>query len=493
MLQALLSKLSKKLGEGSFFGNMLALMSASVISQAISLAASFVTAKLYTPAEMGIYSNYTSILAVITVVVCLQYDRAVILPDSDRDARQVLGLCIVSCVGAGALCAMIFLPLHGRIAAGMNAPELGPWLRLMPVSVLLAGGLSILQFWNSRQKTLHNVALSNAVQTACASGSQILLGLEPVHLFGGMILGNFAGRLVSALLLLRATLRRQTESLLSGVTWRGLREMAVRYREFLTAIPGGLCDQLCAALPSLGLTYFFGSTEAGYYGLGHRLLALPLSVIGGSVGQAFLPEAKAAYRANALKPLCLRTMNLLLRVGCTPFLLLALVAPALISFVFGAKWYTAGEYIKWLSMWLLLGFVYSPLSYIFPVVEQPQKYTVLNAANLAVRAAALLAGGMVQDAALAIAFCGVSGALMSVFNCAYVLRLVQVSLGEILACFARQLLHALLYAVPTLISLALIGQTILSAAVAVLSGCVFLLLEAKSILHSFQTIGRGDA
>lgn len=493
MLRTLLSKALKKLGENSFFGNMLALMGAGIISQAVSLAASLVTAKLYTPAEMGIYSNYASILAVISVVVCLQYNQAVILPGNDRDARQVLALCAAACLAVGALCTLIFLPFHEQIAARMNAPELGPWLCLMPVSVLLAGTLSILQFWNSRQKTLHNVALSNAVQSATASGSQILLGLEPFHLYGGMILGNFIGRLISAFLLLRNTIRIQTEALLSGVTCRGIWQMAVRYREFLAAIPGGLCDQLCLALPSLGLTYFFGSAEAGYYGLGHRLLTLPLSIIGNSVSQAFFPEARAAHHSNTLQPLCLRTMNLLLRIGCTPFLLLSLVAPALISFVFGAKWYTAGEYIKWLSMWLLLGFVYSPLSCIFSVVEQPEKYTVLNVINLVVRAIALLGGGMKGDPALTIAFCGVSGALVSIFNCAYVLRLVQIDLRDILACLVRQFLHALAYTVPTVISLLLIGQNMISAVIAILSGCVFLLLEAKPILRSLQTIGRNEA
>jgi O-antigen/teichoic acid export membrane protein len=493
MLKRFLSTISKRIGENSFFGNMLALMSANIIAQAISISASFVTAKLYSPAEMGIYSNYTSILTVLTVVICLHYDRAIILPDDDRDAQQLLGLCAASCLCISGVYALIFLPFHTWIAAQMNAPELGPWLQLMPLSTLLGGTLSILQYWNSRRKTLDNVALSNAVQTASGSGSQILLGLKPIHLHGGMIFGTFIGKLISAILLFRKTLSQEEEHLFSGVNIWGFREAAVRYRHFLSSIPGGLCDQLCSALPTLGLTYFFGSAEAGYYGLGHRLLALPLSIINTSVGQAFFPEAKAAYNAGTLKPLCLRTVNLLLHIGTVPFLLLALVAPALVSFVFGSKWYTAGEYIKWLSLWLLLGFVYSPLAHIFSVVEQPQKYTVLNTINLAVRAVALLLGGMIGDPALTIVFCGISGALVSIFNCAYVLRLVQISLREILTCIVRQFFHALLYTLPTLFSLAVIGQNMTSAVVAVLSGCVFLLIETRPILHSLQAIGKDEA
>lgn len=493
MLQTLLSKISNKLRENSFFGNMLALMGASIISQIISIAASLATAKLYSPAEMGIYSNYASILSIVSVSACLAYDRAIILPDDDTAARQVVALCMIACLGTSILCALVFYPFHSVISLRINAPELGPWLLLMPVSILLAGMSSILQCWNSRRKTLRNVALSNTVQTAASSTSQILLGLRPIHLYGGMIGGSFIGSLISIGLLLRNTLRQESKSLFSGVTIGGIRHAVVHYCKFLAAIPGGFCNQLCSTLPSLGLTFFFGSTETGYYSLGNRLLGLPLSIISNSVGQAFYPEARVARANGNLKPLCLRTMNLLLRIGCTPFFLLSLVAPALISFVFGAKWYTAGEYIKWLSMWLLLGFVYSPLACIFSLMEQPQKFALLNAINLAVRAIALLTGGMMGDSTLAIALCGISGALVSIFNCAYVLRLVGVSLREILSCIVSQIFHALLYTVPTLLSLMITGQNMISAVVAILSGCVFLLLETKPILQSFQSIEKNES
>lgn len=490
MLFSLICKLSKKLGESSFFGNILSLMSAAILSHIISIIASWVTAKLYTPAEMGIFSNYSSLLSIIGVIVCFQYEQAIVLPEDDREARQVFGICTLFCLGSAILCGFVCFPFGSHIAMRMNAPELGPWLRLMPLSVLLSGIYSSLQFWHSRRKTLGSVALSNTTQTAVTSGSQILAGLEPVHLHGGMIVGSFLGRLISVVLLTIKTLRQETTFLLSGVTLHGIRQMAIRYCRFLTAIPGSFCDQFCSALPSLGLTYFFGAAETGYYGLSHRLLGLPLSIINNSVSRAFYPEAKAAHTAGTLKPLCLHTTNLLLRTGCTPFFLLSLVGPALISFVFGAEWYTAGEYIKWLSIWLLLGFVYSPLSCIFSVMEQPQKYTVLNAINLAVRAVALLAGGAIGDPTMAIALCGISGALVSIFNCAYVLRLVQINLGEILACFLRQFFHAIPYTVPTIVSLALIGQNMISTVIAICSGCVFLLLEMKPILHALQTIGK---
>lgn len=492
MLRALFSKITKGLRENSFFGNILALMGASVLSQVISIAASFATARLYTPTEMGIYSNYTSILSVIAVVACLQYTEAIILPDGDRDARNVLGLCASMAAAVGVLCALVFLPFHGRIAAFMHAPELGPWLRLMPVSVLLSAALAILQIWNSRRKTLSNTALSNTVQTAASSGSQILMGLEPVHLGGGMILGNFIGRLISAALLLWKTLRQEKEPLFAGVDRRGMGAMAVRHRKFLAYIPGALCDNLGSALPNLTLTWFFGSAETGHYSLGYRLLALPLAIVGGSVGQAFMPEARDAARNGSLRPLCLRVMELLLRFACVPFFLLALVAPAMISFVFGAKWYVAGTYIKWMSPWLLFQFVYSAMTPIFTVLERQKTYTVFNILTLCVRFASLTAGGLLGDPVLSVAFCCISGMLVSMFKCAYILLLVRVRPVEILGCYARQIFHALLYAVPTLISLIVSGQNMISASVAILSGCVFLLLELRPILRSLRTIGKDE-
>lgn len=471
-------------------GNMLALASGSIISQAVTLVASIILAKLYTPDEMGIYTNYISILNVISVFVCLQYDRALILPDKKQDAQHVLRLCVSVAITISALCALILLPFHTWIASRMNSPALAPWLCLLPFSVLLSGVFSTFQFWNSRRKTLSNVALAHTTQTIVSSGSQIFLGLAPIHLYGGMILGNFIGHLFSTALLLKKTIREKSDFFPSGTNREGVRRVAIRYWKFFATIPGAFFDNMGASLPPLMLTYFFGDAASGFYSLGHRILALPLSVVGNSVSQAFLPEAKEAYRCGTLRFLCLRVMNLLLQVSCVPFLLLALVAPALISFIFGARWYAAGGYIKWMSAWLLIQFVYSSLSCIFTILERQQTYTVLNFFTLCIRFLSLVAGGIIlKNPLAAIALCSLSGAAVSGFKCAYILHLAGVHPGETFSCFVRQLLHALLYAIPTLISLALIGQNMFSAVVAILSGCVFLLLEMKPILHSLQTIG----
>ncbi|MDE6455814.1 MAG: oligosaccharide flippase family protein, partial [Dysosmobacter sp.] len=279
-------------------------------------------------------------------------------------------------------------------------------------------------------------------------------------------------------------------SFLTETSWKEVQSVAIRYWKFFATIPGAFFDNMCASLPPLLLTYFFGDAASGFYSLGHRILALPLSVVGNSVSQAFLPEAKEAHQRGTLRPLCLRTMSLLLQVSCVPFLLLALVAPALISFIFGSRWYVAGGYIKWMSAWLLIQFVYSSLSCIFTILERQQTYTVLNFFTLCIRFLSLVAGGIILKAPLAaIALCSLSGAAVSGFKCAYILHLAGVHPGETFSCFVQQLLHAILYAIPTLISLALIGQNMFSAVVAILSGCVFLLLEMKPILHSLQTIG----
>lgn len=168
-------------------------------------------------------------------------------------------------------------------------------------------------------------------------------------------------------------------------------------------------------------------------------------------------------------------------------------APSLISFISGAKWYTAAEYIKWMSIWLLIQFIYSVFSCIFIVLERQQTYTVLNLFTLIVRVSSLAIGGVLLKTPLsAIALCSVSGALVAAFKCAYILRLAEVKTVEIISCYVRQLLHTLPYAAPTLISLAVSGQNMFSAVIAILSGCVFLALESKPILRSLQTIGKNE-
>ena len=102
--------------------------------------------------------------------------------------------------------------------------------------------------------------------------------------------------------------------------------------------------------------------EAGFIFLAIKLLSAPLSMLGGSVAQVYLSEAPKRKENGELKVFTFSTIKNLFFVGFFPLLLVGLLSPYLIPYVFGADWERTGILISWMIPWFLLQFVVSPVS-----------------------------------------------------------------------------------------------------------------------------------
>ena len=81
-----------------------------------------------------------------------------------------------------------------------------------------------------------------------------------------------------------------------------------------------LLNSISVALPALLLAYFFNPIIVGYYALGHRVLAMPLGVIGGAVAQVFFPRATEAYNKGELDSLTISIFGELVSIGSFAFI-----------------------------------------------------------------------------------------------------------------------------------------------------------------------------
>ncbi len=51
--------------------------------------------RLYTPSDLGVLAVYTALLAIIGIGATLRYEFAYALPEEDRDAANLFGLCLI--------------------------------------------------------------------------------------------------------------------------------------------------------------------------------------------------------------------------------------------------------------------------------------------------------------------------------------------------------------------------------------------------------------
>lgn len=355
----------------SFWRNVLVVAGGTAIAQAITLAATLVITRLYSPAEYGAFGVYLAVILVATAFASLRFEFAVPLPAATSTAAALLVLALLAVAATSVLVGIVLLLFGDQLARLVNAEALNPYLWLLPLGVAGASTYQVLTYWAIRERRFRVIARTKVTQSLAMAVVQIgsgVAGAGPVGLVAGGVIGQTAG---CGRLMTGAVLRARQA--FRGLTRSALRAAASRYRRFpILSTPSGLLSHLGIYFPVILLSAFYGPRYAGLFALTQRAINVPLVLVGTSVAQTYMGEAAALLRERPSGMLSLfdSTAKRLFLVGLAPVAVAMLVAPEVFDLVFGARWREAGEFVQVLGPMLLLQFVSLGLSQTLNILER---------------------------------------------------------------------------------------------------------------------------
>lgn len=397
----------------SFAGDVLKLVSGTTFAQALTVLAAPILARLYAPEAFGILALFNSVTAILSVIVCLRYEFAIMLPESDEEAVNLLGVSVMFTI----LLSLVSLPLIGwgrePLARWLNAPQLADYLWLVPAALFLGGVFKALNYWNSRTRHFGRLSIARVISATATTGTQLGAGLAGYATGASLLIANVIGSLVSTLVLGTQIWRDDKNLFARAIHWREMFVGLGRYRKFpLFDTWAALLNSASWQLPAFLLSTFFSTTVVGYYALGFRILQTPMGLIGNSIGQVFFQRAAEAQSQGKLAPLVENALRRLVAIGLFPMLVLTVIGSDLYIVIFGLQWEEAGIYTQILSVWAFFWFISSPLSTLFGVLEKQEFSLVLNIFIFSTRFIALGIGGLLGDARLAVFLFATSGVLV---------------------------------------------------------------------------------
>lgn len=482
MINDIREAIAGKLPAGGFARNVVTLMTGTTFAQALAILAAPILTRLYSPGDYGVSALYGSILGIFTVAACWRYELAIVLPEKDEDAANVLALSVLICFVMAVLSLILVALFRIPAAQLLGAPELAPWLWFMPLSLIATGLFQAFNYWSTRRKQFRRLAARTITQSIATAGVQLGAGafLHPGS--GGLIGGNIFGQLLATGQLAWQILRDEGNILISKINIIKCKNVLTRYKRFpLFDSWASMLNTASAMLPALLLGYFFIPAVVGHYALGHSVLALPMGVIGGSIAQVFFPQAAEAQRSGSLNRLSLDMFQRLLTIGFVPILLIAIVAPNLFTIIFGERWWTAGVYVRWLSLWMLFVFISSPISTIYTVLERQREYLIINFIMFTTRLLALIIGGIKGNALLTIALFGITSTILYIFNCTYILYMAGVTVRKTFAVILKQFFQAAPYALLTIIVWYGTNNSLAFVLTGIGAGLIFVVVQAYRI------------
>jgi O-antigen/teichoic acid export membrane protein len=464
----------------------LKLASGAVIAQAIGILVSPIITRIYDPQAFGLSAIFVSLSSIITTVACLRYHLAIMLPESDDDAANLLALCLFFPFIMSGITAIILWFGKAEILSLLNANGIEPYLWMMPFSVFFGGVFLALNFWNSRTRKYGRLSKARVIASITSSGTQISIGLAGYRTFGSLIAAGMLGSVVSTLILGAQIWRDDFKVLMSSIHIHQMPSALMRYKKFpiydsWTAILNTISWQL----PVLMLSTFFSAKEVGFYALAFMAFQLPMSVVGNAIAQVFFQHASVAKYNGELGLLVEETFHTLILYGMTPAVFLAIRGRDLFVIFFGPSWVEAGTYIQIMSIWALVWFISSPLDYLNTILEKQEFGLKLNILIFITRYISLWIGGYLGNASLAILLFSVSGFVVYSYIC---FRMIT-SAGANIKIIKKDIYSTVYGVIPfglLLIMLKLINESI-SLWVSVFLSCLLLFIYMVDIFRNHET------
>jgi O-antigen/teichoic acid export membrane protein len=155
------------------------------------------------------------------------------------------------------------------------------------------------------------------------------------------------------------------------------------------SVPEALMNTMSVEVPIILIATMTVSEEAGFIMLATRVMGLPMSLIGGSVAQAYLSEARHKLADRTLFSFTRSTMRALCMTGAIPVVSAAILSPLIFPLLFGHQWARSGYIAAWMAPWFFLQFVASPVSMILNIMGKQLLAAYLQATGLVIRIGAV--------------------------------------------------------------------------------------------------------
>ena len=431
MMSKVLPFLRRMFDPSGFRGPVLTLLSGTSAALLLGYFAKPILTRLYSVEAFGLFDFFASLIGVLIPISSLRYEDALMQPDEEKEAAGLLWLCFSLMLGVVLLTALLLL-WREPFSQVFGEPALAYWLWFVPPTLLVMRAGKLLEVWLIRTRQFRPVSAAQVTQSTGMVASRIAAALPPLNWGTGGLIGSLLfGNTLATGALLRSVWKESGAVLRTSFSPKVFPTIARRYARFpLFSMPSTLLSALVTRLPFLLLLSFFGARALGFFGLAFNVLYIPLSLVGGAMGQVFFVQAAEAARGETLSILTEKVHARLVMVCLFPTLLILLAGPELFGFIFSEAWRPAGRYAQYIGLWLMFSAIGSPLTRLFDVLERQRLDLMTSVVMFIVIAGVLWKGGQSGELAFALIWLGIGGVVVRLFQVAVLLFIGGVGLKQ---------------------------------------------------------------
>lgn len=318
--------------------------------------------RLYGPTTYGHYQSIYAAVTIVGVVAALRLERAIPIAEDEIKARAVAAAAYSTAILTMGTLLLAAVLVPSFLADLLGNPGIASSIWVIPVGGLLTSGYLVATQWAIRVQRHRPIALRNAAQPALTATVQVVAGFVSASLTS-LNIGLLVGRLVGA-----ATVAKALFAHTQPLSFWILRSQVLRYRHFIYAsAPSALLNSAALQLPVLMIGAFFGTSQAGFYGVSAMLTVAPVTLLASAMSQVMLGDVseRLRYGRGGVEALLRKNVLVMLAISTVLALVIFLAAPHL-GRLLGSEWSSAQPYLSALCIVLVMRL---PASAVSPAIS----------------------------------------------------------------------------------------------------------------------------
>ncbi|MHC6526040.1 lipopolysaccharide biosynthesis protein [Vibrio proteolyticus] len=345
----------------------------TLMAQALGAAMMPVLTRLYGPSEFSDFSQFISFVYILSSIICLRFEVAIPITKNEQDAKNLILLSVITNLFISILVFLILSSL--TISSDVKN------IAYISIASFLMGVMNTFHFYFVRLKRYKTTSKCKVLQIVAQSICQVIcFFLIPTI---GLLLGQIA-LAISGILFYGFGLFFLNEK--SKFTVGNLKKVFLKhsdYPKFSTL--EALFNVSSIYLPIIIISHYTDSNDAGYILLAMRLLQMPLSLIGNSIAQVYISEAKIKHEEYQLYTYSKMVLGKLTTLGVPVIFFIGIIAPFTFEYIFGSEWERAGYYVLYMTPWFIMQFISSPISMALYAIGKQKLAMFLQLSGMIIR------------------------------------------------------------------------------------------------------------
>lgn len=326
----------------------------TVASQLINIASLVLLARLYSPAQIGLWSGFLYLTLLFQPIVTARYESAIVTATSDKEAQNIIYLCTTIAIAASSLIALaaLFIPSsHFPV----EMPKRVDILLAGLATILGLGGTSIALAWLNRKQLYTAIATASIIRTLVTGFISVTAAYLDEPRLEYLLISTIFGNSVQLFYLTKSaqlTCRSIGSALtLISIKASDLAFVAKKHSNFPKYnLPYALIGGVTSRALFLAFGWSYSATQLGLLSLAHRFTFLPISLVGAALRQIIFRKSAIEFGSPELNRTIYKLAITIVFAITGPSIAVLYNCDLIISYTLGTQWAESAIYVQWLLL-----------------------------------------------------------------------------------------------------------------------------------------------